>query len=243
MKRTLSKCLILASIVTLSVTSVRANAPKTGAYIGAAVGGAALTGKSNLNINRNVPAFGINVPQNFNLTISDKSIAGDIFLGYGRRFNCFWAAIEALASFASLNSKSFIDITPRIAAGNGQSLAVKTTNAWGATLNLGYYINQATKLYLKLGIETRRFRSNFVGTIPLDDPNILDFNKSYNSTAFVPGLGMEAEITPRFSLRTEYRTALHPVKTIETSNSPTQITNIKTRPTIHYFNIGLIFRI
>jgi len=242
MKKLLTKSLILTSIVTLMPTTVNANAPKTGIYIGAAVGGAALTGKSNLNINRNAVPFGGVTPQNFNLTISDKNVSGDIFLGYGKRFNCFWAGLEALASFTSLNSKSNVDITPEIAAANGQSLSVKSTFGWGGNLNLGYYINQATKLYLKLGVESRRFRVNFNGAINAD-PTILNLNKSYNSTAFVPGLGMETDLTPRLSLRAEYRTALHPAKTVQVSNSVTQSTIIKTRPTVHLFNLGLTFKI
>jgi opacity protein-like surface antigen len=75
------------------------------------------------------------------------------------------------------------------------------------------------------------------------DPNILNLNKSYNSTAFVPGLGMETDLTPRLSLRAEYRSALHSAKTLQTSNSQTQITVIKTRPTIHIFNVGLTVKI
>jgi opacity protein-like surface antigen len=238
-----TKATLLVSALTLLSTATQANAPKTGIYVGAALGGAAMTGKSTINVSRLVPALAAVVPANYSPTVSDKNVAGDIFIGFGKRFNCFWVAFEALASFTSLNSKNLIDITPLTTSGNGQSLQFKTTNAWGAAFNLGYHINQASKLYVKLGFECRRFRTTLNANLPPNDPNLLNLNQSKNSTAFVPGLGMDTEICPRLSLRTEYRVALHNGKTVQAANSPTQYSSVKTKPTIHYFNLGLTFKI
>ncbi|MBM3633059.1 MAG: porin family protein [Alphaproteobacteria bacterium] len=246
MKKVLKSSLVVASLVTLAATSTHANHPKSGFYAGAALGGTALTGKSNLSVRRNIPALG-DVPQNFNPTIGDKNFAADIFVGFGKRFQCTWVGFEVLASLSSLNANAPLDITPLTTSDNGQFLSIKTTNAWGGTFNFGYYMNPTTKLYVKLGLESRRFRTNFNGTgnaaVAATDPNLLSIVKNTTSTAFVPGFGLETDLTPRLSLRTDYRIALHPRKTTNVTNSATQFSNIRTKPTVHYFNLGLVVKI
>jgi opacity protein-like surface antigen len=243
----LTKNLICMGIVTLMVQSTTIAQPtiaqptiaqptiaqpttgKTGFYGGAALGAAALTGDSKLFVNRNVPPA---TPQSYNRNISGKNIAADIFIGFGKRINCFWAAIEAIASLTSLNSKDTLDITD---INSQQTLSTKTTNAWGASVNLGWHINATSKLYLKLGVETRRFNINFNN--PTIDP-ILSLNKSYRNTAFVPGLGMEVELMPRLSVRTEYRIALHPKKTVEVTGASPLITSIQTNHPLFQYGFG-----
>lgn len=247
MKKILKSSLVLTSLVALATTSAQANHPKSGFYAGAALGGTALTGKSNLSINRNVPVLLGNIPQNFNPTIGDKNFAADLFIGFGKRFNCTWVGFEVLASLSSLNANAPLDITPLTTTDNGQFLSIKTSNAWGGTFNFGYYMNATTKLYLKLGLESRRFRTNFNGAgnaaVIANDPNLLSITKNTSSTAFVPGFGLETDLTPRLSLRTDYRIALHPRKTTNVANSATQFSNVRTKPTVHYFNIGLVVKI
>jgi opacity protein-like surface antigen len=99
--------------------------------------------------------------------------------------------------------------------------------------------NTINKLYLKIGLEFRHFKVNFT------DPSntFLNLNKSYNSIAFVPGFGLEIDLTPNLSLRMEYRIALHPKKTVQLSNAASQTTSIQTNPTIHHLNLGLAFKI
>lgn len=208
--------------------------PQTGFYVGAALGGADLTAKSDLLLNR-LGLGGNPLPQNFYLTTADKNVAGDIFLGYGKRINCLWVAGEVTGSLASLSSKAVLGISST----NPQTLETKTTNAVEGSFKLGYHISSVHMLYLKAGVELRRFKVTFT-----DPTNLFTtLNKSYNSTAFVPGMGMEVELTPRFSLRAEYRAALHPKKTVQAANSALQSTSVKTKPTIHYLNLGLVFKI
>lgn len=231
------KVLVFTALTTATLVSAKGESfstpPQTGFYIGAALGGADLTAKSDLFLNRLV--VGIPSPQNFYLTTTDKNIAGDIFLGYGKRINCLWVAGEVTGSLASLASKTVLGLSSR----NSQSLETKTTNAIEGSLKLGYYIGPVHKLYLKAGVELRRFKVNFA-----DPANFFtSLSKNYNSTAFVPGIGMEVDLTPRFSLRAEYRAALHPKKTIQAVGSATQPTSVKTNPTVHHLNLGLVFRI
>lgn len=234
-KKFLAKTLALVSLVTLSTHAHT----HTGIYVGAALGGSALTGKTDLFVNR-ILNGGVNpLPQSFNTTISDKNIGGDIFLGYGKRMNCAWIAGEIIASLSSLHARQAFDIT---ATNSQQPLSIRTNHAWGAAINLGYHLHTTTKLYVKLGIETRRFKVNFNATNNLGDP-LSSLNKNYHSTAFVPGLGIETELNHRFSLRAEYRTALHSKKTVSVSGVNPITTSVKTNPTIHYFNLGLTFKI
>lgn len=230
-----TKSIVLAGLIAATVQSTQAN---NGIYLGAAVGGNALTGKSSLFVNRLVPATGLNLAQTFNSNISDKNVGADIFLGFGKKINCAWLAAELLASWTSLNSKDALDIA---ATGSQQPLNVKTTFGWGAAVNIGYYVNASSKLYLKLGVESRRFTTTFLGAGNALDPNIVNISNKRNSTAFVPGFGVETDINARFSVRGEYRMALHQNKTA-TATSTVNTTSIKIKPTVHYFNLGLTYR-
>jgi opacity protein-like surface antigen len=239
MKHSVIKALLLTSLVSITAQSANANMPSMpwkGFYIGAAVGGNAMTGTSNLDTTRVVG--GAPFAQNGRFSISDKNVAGDIFVGFGRRINCAWLAIEAIAGLSSLTSRSTFDFTDA----NSQQLNIKTTNSWGGAFNIGYFVHEMTKLYIKLGIESRRFRHTFINSDG-NVPTLLGVNKSLRSTAFVPGFGMETELNCRFALRTEYRTALHPRKTTTVSGTTPSVSSVKAKPTIHYFTVGLTFRI
>jgi opacity protein-like surface antigen len=236
-KHTFTKSVIIAGLALLSSSSVLAN--HRGFYGGVALGGAVLTGKSNLSVSRINP-LGFLQPNNFGPRLSDGNVTGDFFIGYGKRLNCFWVAVEAIASLTSLNSKASLDLSD---LNTGQFLSAKTTNAWIGAVNLGRYLNESIKVYVKLGIESRRFRVNFTGVPnPAADP-LVNLNKTYTSVAFVPGLGMEVDLTPRFSLRTEYRGAFHQAKTVQVTQSATTYTSVKTTPVIHSFTVGFTVKI
>ena len=236
-KHTFTKSVIIAGLAFLSSSSVLAN--HTGFYGGVALGGAALTGKSGLLVSRINP-LGFLQPNNYGSRLSDGSITGDFFVGYGKRLNCFWVAAEAIASLTNLNSKTSLDLSD---LNSGQFLSVKTTNGWVGAINLGYYLNESLKVYIKLGIESRRFRVNFTGVPNAAGDALVNLNTTYTSTAFVPGLGMEVDLTPRFSLRTEYRGAFHQAKIVQVTQSATAYTIVKTTPVIHTFTVGFTVKI
>ncbi|MBM3467955.1 MAG: hypothetical protein FJX71_00805 [Alphaproteobacteria bacterium] len=206
----------------------------TGIYAGAAIGGASLTGRQELFLVRDV--LGLPLRLNNVLNLSDKSVEGDLFVGYGRRFNCFWLAAEAVAALTSLNSRNVLDIT---GAGSAQRVSTRTSNAWGGAFNIGYYFTQTQKFYLKIGFENRRFKVNFT------DPTVLyaGINRGYSSTAFVPGAGIELDLTQRFSVRGEYRVALHGKRTLQAAGVTPQATVVQTKPHIQYINVGLVVKI
>jgi opacity protein-like surface antigen len=235
MKTITSKALVITGLAFISLAPTKGESlsiPKSGFYIGAALGGADLTAKSNSTLIR---PLGLAAPltQNIYLTSTDKNIAGDIFAGYEKNVNYFWLAGEIVGSFAPLKSTLKLAINT-----SNPPLEIKTTSALGGALKLGYYISATHKLYLKMGFELRRFKVNFTDSLNLST----NLNRSYNSTAFVPGLGMEVDLTPRFSLRMEYRVALHYKKTTQTMISAIQSTTVQIQPTIHYLNLGLVFK-
>ena len=234
-KQTIAKGLITAGL--LASFPIAAQANHTGVYIGAALGGAALTGSNNLTLSSFFPALPATIASPFTLNFSSKSIQGDFFVGFGKRFNCFCIAIEAMGTLASLKST---DNLSTVEPGDS-TLTTNTPGSFGGFVNLGYHLNPTNKLYLKLGFEARRFKLNFVNASNI----YYNLNKNYNATAFVPGAGMEMEITPRFSIRTEYRIALYGKKTNQVTNpaDSRNFTTIQTKPTIHYFNVGLTFKI
>lgn len=236
MRKTTIKALVFAALTPAALVSTKGaplSAPKTGFYVGAALGAADLTTKSNLFLRQLIA--GVDTSQKFSLPVTDKNIASDIFIGYGKRMDCFSFEGEVTGSLASLSSKTNLNT---VNINMNQSLETKTTSAVGGALKLGYYINPTNKLYLKIGFELRRFKVSFT-----DSGNaFVNLNKSYNSTAFAPGFGHEVDLTPCLALRTEYRIALHPKKTIEVAHSATQSTSIQSKPTIHHLNVGLVFK-
>jgi opacity protein-like surface antigen len=237
MKAITSKALvfnILAAINFSPITNAQQYIPKTGLYIGAALGGADLTAKNNPTLTRPLVVGGAAITQNFFLTGTDKNIAADIFAGYEKSRSCFWLAGEVMGSFTPLTSNARLSVFA-----DNAPIEIKTTGAIGGAFKLGYYFNSTSKFYLKMGIELRRFKVSVIDSSNLY-PSLI---KSYNSTAFVPGLGIEVDLTSHLSLRGEYRIALHPRKTLQTINGAAQSTIVRHKPTVHYLNLGIVFKI
>jgi opacity protein-like surface antigen len=237
MKAITSKALVfnmLAAITLSPTTNAQQHVPKTGFYIGAALGGADLTAKNNLILSRTFIVGGAPATRNLYVTSTDKNITGEVFGGYEIKSSCFWLAGEVVGSFTPLTSNTRLDIFA-----NNSPIEIKTTGAVGGAFKLGYYFNPTSKFYLKMGIEFRRFKVNAIDS----SSRFIGLTQSYNSTAFVPGLGMEIDLTSHFSLRAEYRIALHPQKTLQNTNGAAQSTLIRHKPTIHYLNLGLVFKI
>lgn len=239
-----AKSLLVTTLMGLVTTSTLANAPgkTTGFYVGGALGGSALTGDSKFTVSRTDPVAAVQIARFFSVEQSGKGINGDIFAGYGKRFNCFHLGAELFVNFMNLKSKKVMDITNQA---TGDQFNSNAKIAWGGFLNIGYYIQAATKLYLKLGIESRRFSFAFVPGGPTIAPYI-GVNKNYRKTAFVPGFGLETDINHRFAVRAEYRIALHGKSSLVAAQDPanaTRYTTAQIKPTVQTFNLGLVVKI
>ncbi len=237
-KKTMSKTLICMGLAGLMTQSVIAN---TGFYGGAAIGAAALTGDSKLTASRIDPNFIIPEARTFISNFSDKSLNGDLFIGYGKLLNCLFLGIEVIGSLATIKSRHILDISEQAGA---ETLKAETNGAWGAAARFGYHMNPTSLLYVRLGLESRQFNINF--TSGVEASPYINLDKSYRSTAFVPGVGLEVDITPICAVRTEYRLALHRKSKLFQVNDPAiaeRFTVTQTKPTIHYFNVGLVVKI
>lgn len=227
--RILFHSLKVISILSVSVISAHAS---SGFYIGFALGSNHHAGSHNLSVESTQAAN--TSTRNFNGSLSGGNLHGDIFLGYAQKIQDIHTALEAYIGLSRLETKSLLDIT---GFNSTNELNVRSNNGYGISAHLGYPVNVSTKAYVKVGAEVRRFSTNVAGN---DD--IVNHNKSYYSTGFVPGLGLEAEVTPSISVRSEYRVALHPAKQFKTSKN-NLTTNYKVTPRIHHFNVGVYFKI
>lgn len=73
-------------------------------------------------------------------------------------------------------------------------------------------------------------------------------NKSYNSVAFVPGVGARVNLTKNVSMRAEYKYAFHRSKATVASApnqalgvGGTDTSTLKQSPRIHTFHMGLVY--
>lgn len=209
----------------------------TGFYGGLAIGGAHLAGNHVLAVTRGNPAAPAS--QKHNTNMSAHAVHGEIFAGYGQKVNEVWFALEANYGLSNLETKTLLDIT---GFDSQQPLTIKSRQAAGLSVHMGYHVNPKTMAYIKLGFETRKFNADFNGANNNADP-ILNHTKGYYSTAFAPGFGIETEVTPDITFRTEYKVGLHSQKHHQTHGDHPEKTSLKTRPTMHHMTVGLHYKI
>jgi len=210
----------------------------SGFYGGFSVGGAHLSGKHNLHVNRN-NAAGVAIPQNYQTNLSDKAMSGELFAGYEQKVSDIFLGAEAHFGLTRLETQALLDISD---INTKRPLNVKSDHGFGAAVHFGYPVNPQTRAYVKLGFETRKFVSSFRALNLTVDP-LLNHSKTYYSTAFVPGFGIETEVTPIIHLRTEYKVALHREKTHQTIGNNPDRTAIKSKPTVHHVTVGVNVKI
>ena len=210
----------------------------SGFYGGLSLGGAHLSGKHNLHVNRN-SAAGVANPQNFQANMSDRAMSGEIFAGYEQKVSDLFLGLEAHFGLTRLETEALLDIS---GINVKRPLNVKSDHGYGAAVHFGYPINPQNRAYVKLGFEIRKFVSSFRSLNHTGDL-LLNHSKTYYSTAFVPGFGIETEVTPIIHLRTEYKIALHPAKLHQTIGTNPDRTAIKSKPTVHHVTVGFNVKI
>jgi len=226
MKKLVSKiCLIMTALI----IPVKAN---TGFYIGAAIGGANLNGKNQLSLLRN------NNVSSFTTQMSNTDVHVEALAGYGQFVDSIWLGIESHVGVSPLEAQAFLDAS---GINSRQKLNVKSYHKAGMDFHIGYALHPKSKAYIKLGGEVRKFSHDFNATNQHGDP-VANHNKSYYSGAFVSGLGVETEVSPQITIRSEYKVAIHPEKSLATSIN-TSKTTLKTRPHVHHFMISFIHKI
>ncbi len=213
---------------------------KSGPYAGVSVGLSNLSGNQDFNSANSDPAQ----PTFTNrLRLSGNSVGASIFGGYGYRVNCTWLAAELSYLFDRVESKS---TTTAPAVPGEKIFKGRSTGAFGGALHIGYIPHEVCAVYAILGLEVRRFRMSFENSATRDQDVFSLNNKSYNSVAFVPGIGARLNLTKNVSMRAEYKFALHRSKSTSASAPNTGIggtdtSTLKQSPRIQTFHLGVVY--
>lgn len=214
----------------------------SGVYIGLGVGIAHLAGKINTDVNIQIGRPGAAYTNKAPAGLSETSATGSIFAGYAMSYNNFYGAAELYYQIDQLNYKKDLVLTnPAVSF----PIQAKSNGAWGGNLHIGCVINKNCALYAIAGIEVRRFKVSFTNS----GANALivapSFSKGYNSVAFTPGIGVRISVGKNWSLRTEYKYAMHSNKTFSESKANpgggTDTGEVRLKPHIHSINIGLVY--
>lgn len=144
--------------------------------------------------------------------INDIMGAGEIFAGFGKNFsfgsfgsNNFYLGLEL---FGKLSPSRMEDHT----SSDGDvinNLKTVTSNyySFGGDLRFGYLINPKILAYILLGIDTAKFKNEttyFGPGNPYGASNDIYEDSSSWMAGLMPGVGIEAMITKKLSLRTQF---------------------------------------
>lgn len=208
--------LIGLSALTLASTAAEAAITSHSPYIGLMAGGVSfrhkadvtesLVGTNSLGANRLTGALGA-------------------VLGWGAVVNTRWHVAAELdgqwnpSSEASVDSRNFTDpgglanAIPNPLVLNPFPLGIKIKSDWafGAALRAGYWLNDASLLYVRAGIEARRFECKVNLTDPLNQSGGGFPSLSFSPTkiGFTPGVGVETSLSKDLSLGAEARMAFY----------------------------------
>ena len=128
-------------------------------------------------------------------------------LGYiGQTKRMFWG-LELDCLLGSLNKTNLIDDTPQatreIKANSGGAV-------FGAAIRLGPVFLERVMPYIRLGVESRRFKLFHASNDLNVAPNV-NISSSKYVLGIAPGLGVDFKLTERASLGAEYRTSFYRV--------------------------------
>lgn len=233
-----NKLLAALALTTALATGLQAQCQiNSGAYVGLSAGGAHLGGKNDCSLSNNNPL----TPQpSSSNKLSANSIAATVFGGYGLKLGSIWCAAEVSYQFDNLVSK---DKSKNDANDKDKTLESKSNGAFGGAVHVGVIANNNFAVYAIAGVERRNFRVKFNDE---QQNTLCTINKSYASTAFVPGLGFRFNISKNIALKSEYKYALHQSKkfTSDTKANPAggnETVTVKHAPNVQSFNVGLAY--
>lgn len=200
---------------------------QAGAYVGVGIGGNILSGKQSLAVSSNATG-----PLALRYGLRDTAVSAEILAGYGYIWHSTYFGFEGSYSF--LHTKS--NFGSKIGA-QDESFATKLSNGYGAAARCGYCTSDNTLIYLRMGMDSRKFSLHF------QDPNrrFIPFNKSYRSNAFVPGLGIETKLSSKVAFRLEGKAAFYPQKSFNIYQNALNYTRIKTKPRLYSLTAAITY--
>lgn len=225
----------LAMTTALATSAHSACQINSGAYVGLSAGGAHLAGKNDFTYENVVGG----IKEEKGIKLSKTSVVAGIFGGYGFKFNNLWAAAELFYQFDQLKDSSIFSIQ----GNSGSKLESKSSGSYGGAVHLGFIPNGNSIVYAIIGLDVKRFKVSFSDTV---SPAIINasISKSYTSPAFAPGIGVRLAVSKNISIRTEYKCAIHRKKSFDAAavgGLGTDAIKVKHSPTVHSFNVGLVY--
>lgn len=221
------KLLKVIAVTTPLMSSINAS---TGVYCGIGLGGTHLAAKRNLSVN----------DRNFNSVLHDSSVRGELFVGYTKPINNIWLTVEIHGSLSNLETTELLDL---FGINIKQPLKVKSSHGAGLAFHIGHCINPISKAYIKLGVEVKKFYSEFKGHNNINNTPI-NHNENFYSVGFVPGFGIETDIDPKTTFRMEYHIAFHPSKHCSHPLADKRsVSLLKVTPKTHNITFGIHYKI
>lgn len=246
MSKELLNALVVGAVMTTALVAGDCSV-KSGAYAGISAGVSHLGGKNDYTI-ANSDSTEIVFSNKGGL--STTTFAGNLFAGYGLKFNSLWFAAEAGYQFDNLKNKQISRAAAADFKSSNINLTSKSKGAFGASVHTGLFATTGTVVYAILGLESRSFKVKFTDNASQFASSFNSFKKNYRSTAFAPGLGARFTVAKNIALKTEYKCAMHKRKKISISGADlaggpygggTDTLSIKHSPKVHSFMVGAAY--
>ncbi len=226
----MKKVLLAGAVSAVVLTSVVQAKVEHSPYIGLGLG--AVGFRNTIDITRIDPIRTATDNPNSN----KQAAALGLILGYGFNIDSFHVAAELDYYYnSSSRAKSSVNI-PAISA---YSTGVSSNGAFGAALRLGYWLSQNHLIYLRGGVEVRRFDFNTDVTVG-GHPNVSSHD---TRLAFTPGLGFEMKLNDNLSLNLEARMAYYSSKERSATNALGATTRGKYRPHVDSALLSVRYKI
>lgn len=196
------KKVLLASLMTVAMVSSPLASAKHSVYAG--LGAANVIANHNAEI-AYVTTGGPTI-QTRSYQFANSTGGIDVNFGYLANINNFTVSAEIDYLFGNLNKTNSVVANNNVISDTQK--VESTGGAWGFGIRFGYNCVDRILPFIRLGIETRRFKLTSIATSP-SFPTFNSVLSSTRKTAFTPGVGMDFKLNKNLALGLEYRYAFY----------------------------------
>ena len=175
-------------------------------------------GYESFNIDSTLVGAGALAGDSANTTFGGDGLNGGIFAGYGQKMGSTYLGIELEADAGGASSKNSIKV-------GGTTAEADASHQYdlGASIRAGYFLNNDTMLYGRVGGVNSKFNTN--GTT----------NPSFNGVRF--GFGSETAISSNITIRADWSYTDYQSKSWSDSSGD----KLTVSPTSNTFRVGLAY--
>jgi len=186
-------------------------------YGGLSLGGASLNTQNNLSVRSS----------QISKKTNDTNVHGELIGGYEISNQNIFLALETDIGLSSAATEELLTL-----AGIQHPFTIESKNGFGFAAHIGKSIDENHRVYLKLGIEIKKFQTELKGL-----NRFTDHKKSFNGIGFVPGIGIEKKLTDTVNFRTEYKVSLYSAKKLVSEHTTHTIKTVT-----HHLTAGFYFK-